>query len=406
LAALAEKLHANRSKSISSHDLDAFAVTYFTDKKLTVSTAPFLQELKVRGILVEIGTEVIFMFDCIRAYFLSSRFSESKNLLEYAYTPAGFLQLGEELDYYTGRFRDKPETLQKALELVMQFRAEADLGVGMDLFDHITIAESPIDSHSGVAMQKSILATQPTPEQREELLESTDAQTQTKDELLPHVVKDKKLDTPISRYWEALRVASCILRNSELLDGEPKGAAYKILSECWCELVVAVLVSVELDDGKGALSVIRGLLPVENPTLATYLLKMMAPNVIISLALASIGTPKLQLIMEKENESKDFAVRRLLNTFLYTDLELPKRFEFMTSMLKDFGKNRFISELVFFKSVELFLFRRLQKAEEGKVRSLLGDSMTLMLSIDNKQQSDSQKQRLVATLEKARLAKK
>jgi hypothetical protein len=255
-------------------------------------------------------------------------------------------------------------------------------------------------------MKNNILSAQPNAEQRENILESADNQTHIRDEFLPAATRDLKLDSAISRYWEALRIASCILRNSELIDdSDLKSSGYKFLSECWCELVVAVLVSVESEDNKTVLSTVRGFLPVDNPALAKYFLKMMTPNVIISLALESIGTPKMQLIMETENLSKDFAIKRLLNTFLYVDLDLPKRFDVMTDMLKDFGKNRFVSELVFFKTVELFLFRRLQKSEEIKVRTLIGDAMTLMLSINNKQQSNIQKQHLVAALEKSRLSK-
>jgi predicted MPP superfamily phosphohydrolase len=407
LGALAEKLHEDRTKSISGHALDAFAVDYFSMKKLPISIGPFLQELKRRGILIEIGSEVAFMFDCIRAFFLSTRMQESPKLFEYAMTSSGFLNLGEELDYYTGRARDKPDVLRRALKLVEEFKIEANLGISLDLFDHITIRESPINSTNAGHMKNNILDSQPTAEQRENILESADIQTHSRDELLPTATRDLKLDSAISRYWESLRIASCILRNSELIDdGDLKSSGYRALSECWCELLVAVLVSVESDDDKSVLSAIRGFLPIDNPALATYFLKMMAPNVIISLALESIGTPKMQLIMEVENESKDFAVKRLLNTFLYIDLDLPKRFEVMADMLKDFGKNRFVSELLFFKTIELFLFRRLQKPEEAKVRKLLGDAMSLMLSIDSKQHSDVQKQRLVAALEKARLAKR
>lgn len=83
--------------------------------------APFLGDLKAKGILLDLGGDVVLMFEAIRAFFLSTRLHENQLLLKKALSKEYFLEFGEELDYYTGRHRDQAEVLQAAVEVLRAF---------------------------------------------------------------------------------------------------------------------------------------------------------------------------------------------------------------------------------------------------------------------------------------------
>lgn len=406
LASLAEHLHATNSRRITSHSLDSFTVNYFGMKGLSSTSGPFLEELKKKGILLEIGSDVTFMFDSIRAFFLSSRLNESTELLDKALTVANFLEFGEELDYFTGRHRDKKNVLERAAALVDQFRTAARLSRDLTLFDSISVKESPL---SGVDsdLDSAIARHKPSDERREELLESIDEQTRSRSPNEIEEIRLRRINGSIGKYLEALRIGSSILRNSELIDDfDLKKRVYEQFSQCWCEIMIAVLISVDsVDEGSQGLDVLRGFLPVENTKLASYLLKMLAPNVIIAIAVESIGTAKLQLVVEERIGMSTTTVEGIINTFLAVDLDFPNRFKSLANLLEKHAKNKFVAELVFFKLMQLYFFARLNPKDEQKVRDLLGDSVTLMVSANTQHERTTIKSRLLAGLEKTKRLK-
>lgn len=408
LAALSEYLHKIGSRRITSHALDAFTVNYFEAKGLISSAGPFLAELKKKSILLEVGNDVTFMFDSIRAFFLSSRIHESRTLLNEALSFDQFLTLGEELDYFTGRHRDKDEVLRRAVEVVEQFRLSAGLNSDLNVFETITIKGGPLSISSDDKLNLALSDHQPSAESREVLLESIDEQTRFRGPLEVEEIRLSRLRGSIGKYLEALRIGSAILRNSELIDDIGlKKSAYAQFSRCWCEIMIAVLLSVESsDEDNQGLEVLRGFLPTDNANLASYLLKVLVPNVIMSLAAESLGTAKLQLIIEEKIEKSESTVETLINTFLSVDLDFPKRFLALQDLLTNTKKNRFVAELVFFKLIQLFFFSRLSNRDVEKVRDLLGNSMVQMMSIESGEDRSRVKSRLLAGLEKARLLRK
>jgi hypothetical protein len=408
LGSLAEHLHETKSRRITSHNLDSFTVDYFGMKGLASTSGPFLEELKKKGILLEVGSDVTFMFDSIRAFFLASRFQEGQPLLDAALNSVNFLSFGEELDYFTGRYRDKRDVLEKAARTVEEFRAAAGLDGDLNLFDLISVKHSPISaSEEPGDFDSALRVSKPSDERREELLESIDEQTRSRSQNEIEEIRLRRINGPIGKYLEALRIGSAILRNSELVDDlDLKKRVYSQFSQCWCEIMISVLMSLDsADENSQGLEVLRGFLPAENAKLASYLLKMLAPNVITALAVESMGTSKLKLVIEDKLSSATTTVEGVINTFLSVDLEFPDRFKALTSLLNKYKKNRFVAELVFFKLVQLFFFARLNDKDEVKVRELLGEALTSMLSTGTLHERNQIKSRLLAGLEKTKLLK-
>lgn len=374
-----------------------------------------MTELKSKGILLEIGDEVTFMFDAIRAFFLSTRLHESPDLLAKALSSSHFLELGEELDYYTGRHRDQHEVLSKSVEIVRDFFEDTALAQDLKTFDKLRISESPI-SKENASKLKLAAKQRPTADQRHAILDSVDEQTRRQLSVVDEK-KSQRTKTATGRYFEALRIGSSILRNSELVgDVALKEAAYAQFSVGWCQILIEVMTVLEREGEKEfalgdvkedpILGLLEGLLPTDNPSMAKYLTKLIMPNVIISFALESIGTSKLQLIMEKHEKLNNPTVQRLLDVFLMVDLRLPRWLNHLESFLKDNHKNRFISELVFSKLFQIFMLGRLCHSEEERVKTMLGDSISLLTSEKRSKVKTRMKGNFLRNLEKRRLVKR
>jgi predicted MPP superfamily phosphohydrolase len=405
LAALAEHLYRAKSRRISSHALDAFTVDYFGAKGLISPSGPFLAELKRKGILLEVGSEVTFMFDSIRAFFLSSRLQESHELMNEALSPEHFLSLGEELDYFTGRHRDNRLVLERVAAIVEVFRKASGLESDLKVFDTLSMKEGLSSERPQEDLGLTIKQHRPTDDSREQILESIDEQTRLRGPNEVEEIRLQRLTGSVGKYLEALRIGSAVLRNSELVDDLPlKHSVYKKFAHCWSEIMIAVIISVDSKDKENqGLEVLRSFLPVGNPNLATYLLKMLAPNVIMSLAAESLGTAKLQLIIEEHIKTATSTVETLTSTFLAVDLEFPGRFKSLQTLLDTHKSNRYVAELVFFKLMQLYYFSRLNDRDLISIREVIGSAVTLMMSIGSLADRNSMKSRLLSGLEKSRL---
>jgi GTPase SAR1 family protein len=395
LAALAEHLYRTGKKRIQSLELERFTVEYFDSKGLPAATGPFLVELKAKGILLEMGDEVTFMFEAIRAFFLSTRLHESAELLRLALSKDRFLELGEELDYYTGRHRDQSDVLKASIELVREFYAAE----GKNTLINAT-------------------SKRPDAVQRLELLESVDEQLVAQPRPDSNVLRPQ-VESGIGKYLEALRIASSILRNSELVgDLALKEEGYSECTEGWCRILIGVTSALNEDntdsisptiDGKRedpVLHLLQGLLPTDNPGMAKHLRTLIIPNVIVSLALESIGTAKLQRVMESHNKSTTTTVQRVLDVFLMVDLRVPNWTQHLEKLLNQNHKNRFVAELVFSKLFQIFMLGRLRRNEEDKVKGMLSEAITLMLSESRGHQKSRIQGRFLNNLEKRRLSKR
>jgi predicted MPP superfamily phosphohydrolase len=417
LAALAEHLYRTGKKRIRTLELERFTVDYFESKGLPAATGPFLVDLKAKGILLELGDEVTFMFEAIRAFFLSTRLHESPELLNIALSKESFLELGEELDYYTGRHRDQSKVLRASIALVREFFAEASLTIELNDFDKIRVNVDPITAKSKNSL---IHATSKRPDaaQRHSLLESVDEQLTTQPDLDSRSSR-QHIQTGIGRYLEALRIASSILRNSELVgDLALKEEGYSEFTEGWCRILIGVTTA--LDGGSEnqisptvdakredpVLHLLQGLLPTDNPGMAKHLRRLIIPNVIVSLALESIGTAKLQKVMEAHNKSTTTTVQRVMDVFLMVDLRIPNWIHHLERLLSQHHKNRFVGELVFAKLFQIFMLGRLRKNEEDKVKGMLSESITLMLAENRGQQKSRIRGNFLSNLEKRRLVRK
>lgn len=403
LTELAYFLHRSSKKSCSHNELDKLVVDYFSNKGLLLSTGPFVDELKNKGVLVDLGDDVAFKFDCLRAFFLSLKIKESEELREYALTPEGFVRLGAELDYFTGKNRAEQKTLARAMDIVGYFYEKAGIDLDLELFDQISLKESPITSERKIDLEKKLLGERPTFEKQEEMLD------EMHEPFCSVSGFEIPLDAPESnvvKFFSALQTASSILRNSELVDDvDLKHDSYSRLIEYWSRILMVILASIELYADNGEEKAVKEVLSGMPSELDVYILKLLVPNVIFAMALESIGTSKLELMIRKGIDSAPQTICKLLSAVLYVDLELSDRLSVMKRLADTAGGSRFLVEIVFFKLFHLFMFRRLTATEEAKIRPMLGEIFARLSEAKNQRMSDSIKMQIMQSLDRKRLMK-
>jgi len=98
-------------------------------------------------------------------------------------------------------------------------------------------------------------------------------------------------------------------------------------------------------------------------------------------------------------------VQKVLDVFLVVDLRLPNWTGRMDRLLRDNSRNRFVSELIFTKLFQIFMLGRLRPAEEEKVKGMLAESITFMVSEKRGGYKAHMKGRFLSNLEKKRLGR-
>ncbi|MCK9387479.1 MAG: metallophosphoesterase [Sulfuritalea sp.] len=402
LTELASAMHQSNKTRCSYNELDQLAADYFSSKALPSASGPFIEELKRKGVLVDLGEDIAFKFDCLRAFFLSIKIKESPELLTFALSPEGFLGLSEELDYFTGKNRDQKEALIGALDAVEYFYKQADFELDLNLFDMISLNESPITAERKASLEKKLLGERPTFERQEEMLDEMDGQQYHPVGKVSPVPDDTKNN--VTNFLNALQTASAVLRNSELInDAELKYSAYTKLINYWCQALIVILVSIECCEDEREKEAVREIIPTMPEPLAIYMMKLLIPNVIFAMAFESLGTSKLELMIKKDIKESPTTVGRLLNTVLYVDLELADRLDMLKALAADNRAGRFLIEIVFFKLLHLFMFRRLRDNEERQIKLMLGELFARLSDANSQHAINNIKNHLIKNLDRKKL---
>ena len=315
------------------------------------------------------------------------------------------MSFAEELDYFTGSTRDRADVLTKGMDLLEKLHLEAQLDIDLSYFEDVSLTDSPFNQERKEEVTEKILGSRLQGDKREDWLDRIDNNSRnptimSRDETVAVQVTD-----PVRRFLSCLQITSAILRNSELVDDPAlKLRCYETLTQYWCEVMTAVIIAVDFMEEPRELEALSSLLPLDNPALIRYFLKVLVPTVIMSIALESLGTGKLQLIIEQVIESPGKAAQHLLSTFMYVDLRLPKRVEFLEALLENHKGNRFMAELIFFKIASIYGFSKLSEKEEGEMRKLVASSMDIILSAKSHVEKNKLKNRVLADFEKRRLS--
>lgn len=404
LTDLAFHLYRENKDRLTHNELDLFTAEYFKKKLLTAAAGPFIDELKQKGIFLDLGEEICFKFDCLRAFFLSVRLQESSVFLSEALTTSQFLSLGEELDYFTGKYRGREDALREALIVLDKFYEPVALNLDLGLFDEITLTEFPISLEDRQELGKELYPPRPSDEQREKMLDSWDAEQKGKSVAVQ--TKQPKLPQgAVPDFFAALQIASVILRNSELIDNaDLKREAYRKLIQYWAQLLLITLLAVELREESADAEIFKEIeqkMP-ENGIDFGFAMKMIAPKAIFGLILESLGTSQLELVIKEHASSATHCIEKLTSTMLQIDLSLQNYTDSIDSFVKQYHKNRFAMMLLSMRLIEIYMFKALPEQRVTQIQKLLTEIQPHINASGNLTQKNAYKVKFLEAIKKSR----
>ncbi|SAK56181.1 Calcineurin-like phosphoesterase superfamily domain protein [Caballeronia temeraria] len=358
---------------VTSNELEMFTASYFKNKLLTAAGAPFIEELVRKGVLHDIEDAVYFKFDCLRAFFLSTRLQESQAFFRDAFTAERLLTLGQEIDYFTGKQRGRDDALRAALVILDEYYKPIRLDLDLSVFEKIDAKELPITVQQRDDLKGELFPPRLSDEHREEMLDEADAQTVLVPERRPTLTVRKAPGT-VPDFISALQITSAILRNSELIDdGDLKRSAYRRIAHYWCEILLMAIFSVELRHDNEAFVEIKKIMPMFDEQTFDYLLKLVVPNVIGSIMFEYLGTNQLEVVLKEHAEGSQYAIERLVSTMLQIDLSVPGYLDAVEKLSKDEKTNKFTKSILFMKLLEKYMFKSMPSAEAERLRKLVGN---------------------------------
>ncbi len=385
LTDLAHHLYQENRDRLTHNELDLFTAEYFKKKLLTSASGPFIEELKQKGIFLDLGEEICFKFDCLRAFFLSIRLQESSSFFELALTPSEFLKLGEELDYFTGKQRGRQDALERSLELLDKFFEPIALNIDLALFDEVTFTEFPISDEDRKEIGKELYPPRPSEAEREAILDEIDVH-EAKHTIIVTNGQKPKLHGAVPDFVAALQITSKILRNSELIDNaQLKIHAYRKIIRYWSQILLVVLLAIELRDEAEELKVLKELeksLPATGLDIGV-LFKLFAPRSIFGLTLDSLGTNQLEIVIKEHANTADHCIEQLLSTILQIDLSLNDYLDSVDKFLKRNEKQRFSAALIMLKLIEIYTLKPMSDASASRMQKTLSSLQSMIVADGN-----------------------
>lgn len=374
LSQFAYKMHAETKAVWSVHEVEKFAVNYFDERSLSISASAFLSELYSKGLLLKLGDEVSFKFDCFRSFFLAHVISNSADFRTYALSGAGFLELQSEIDFYTGLHRNQKDFLIAAESIVDDLRRRLAVDARHADFREINNNGSILQGPDERDVVTALFGRCPTVAEQEQVLDEIDRRNSSMavpyQKPGPNEIEESELQ-PFANYMDALKLAGAILRNSELVnDVELKDRLFSKFIERWADVLIWLLTTID-SANETQIDKLAELLPAGGSIDPSWLAKVAFPNVIFVSLHDSLGTAKLERVISKHLDSKDLElVTRLLGTVLYADLTLTDYLDKLEALLNYAQSHRLTKDIVFLKLLELFHFKKLSHTESQRVAKL------------------------------------
>ncbi|WP_081057635.1 metallophosphoesterase [Burkholderia diffusa] len=390
LTDLAYYLYQAGKDRLTHNELDLFAAQYFKRRLLTTASGPFIEELTRKGIFIDLGEEVCFKFDCLRAFFLSIRLNESSQFLDEALSRNNLLKLGEELDYFTGKQRGREDALERVVVLLDEFYEPVKLGFDLRIFEEVSANGLPISVKSREEIGKELFPERPNDERREEILDEMDEQAA---QVIPpgKQVASSPATGPLPDFVAALQIASAILRNTELVDNaELKRAAYNKIIFYWSEIMLAVVLAAEFYKNDEKLKEFVENLPVEGANFE-YALKLMVPNIIFGIVREVLGTAQLEVVIREHADNATYCVEKLISMILHMDLSLPGYTGIVRNFIRSYDGKKYALSVLFMKLVERFMLKSMPQNEVEDLRRLVGDIYPMVNGSKNSMTMNLQK---------------
>ncbi len=386
---------------LSYGDLREFIENTLKQKMFDFDVDVILEHFINKGIFsiekIDTIKYVRFKFACFFQFYLMKNIDKIPEFKEYILSDDNYLRFVDELDYYSGLKMDDTYTL----EIILKGMNDAFERVNKNFrgfpFDFDMFFETVHTIVSKIDNKKLNDIT-------EDLKETDDEYYQSKDiELENHKSKniEKKQDElstvqKLERHWV---LAAKLLKNSEEITKKDfKLNAFKDIISASISFVT--LYKIFLRKKKEETTDKDSL---DNQFYMMYRLLPLLHQVVLT---QTIGTAKLNLVIEQIVESEDFQsksdLEKFIYIFLYTDLNGKKKFNYIDSFLKNY-RTHYIKDMMFLKNLEYYYRQDTPDEEELKFKNILGDLVISDDGTSKMKRKFSKKGNFISRIEKQKL---
>lgn len=384
---------------IPAIDFDQFLVNYFKRKGLVVSTSGFLDELLRKGLLYSYGDRVAFKFDCFRAYFLAIRFFDNTSLWQRALSVDGIHRYTTELDLFTGLHRDRRDVLEASVNLCKELVDRSGFNVDLSHVEKFGNQPLIINGIGLDSLEKDVLGDAYDSNDREaRLLEMEHPSLVSVDHEEARKRSEVEPSTDQLLFFASLRVLSIVVRNSELIDdAKLKKDSLVFAIEYWAKILISVVELAMNSPIEGQrFREITGF-KVKDEDIRR-ILGLVLPQAIVSVMSESLATPKLQTFLA-EIGKEDAPLMCCLASLAALDGGEKDGYVMVQSVLKRFGKNTLISQIIFFKLLSTYHLRFLEGSKIADIRDCLAEAFATLRGSSGKE-GTAMKVNFLATLDK------
>ena len=358
LTELSTMMDEDNIEWIESNDFELFVSSYFKKRGLAVPSRGFTDELLRKGLLYESNQKITFKFDCFRAYFLANKLAENNKKLEKVLTPNLIAKYTTELDLLTGLHRDRKEILISARNCCKQLLPNSEFEADLSLFEtHGKVRGIFNQEETLTKIEDDILNTTLDESDRAKYIE--EAEVPSKASVDHDHARARYPTAPLSsqmHFIGALKVYSNILRNSELIDDVAlKKSCLNDALTLWAKIIISTtefLNKTSLNDLPEDLPARFGALNSEQ---FRDFVRLMIPQLVSSLMVESLATPKLEsfIIDETTNDSQCI---RFLSTMLAIENLNRQSIQAIQKLLKENSSNNIVLQAIFIRLLTLYYF--------------------------------------------------
>lgn len=351
---------------------------YFDGRMLTVDTDKFVNEFFNKGILFGGEGEIQFRFKCFHTYFASLRILEDKEFYDFILREENYLKFSEEIIFVTGISRKNKDILEKVKGRLNESFEEIEELIDLKDLEKFEIDKTLFSNYDLKDLAKHKL--------------SEDEKDEMADSSITHSAKNQEITRKeyyhySQHFMENLVLYSKVLKNCELESRDVKLSAFKLCMRYYGLLTLLFMDMINKikfedeefgqDDFKTreGEEVKEGIADYKD---ARHLITIIIPLMIQSFMFHTLGTRKLDQVIEEEFTKTKYPLVKYFCSSLYFDLKLPGHIDKTHQFVKKVN-SKIILELIFVKLQLSYVLGNLSPREEQKILNVLSEVQLKLL---------------------------
>lgn len=388
LSELSTTMDELNTEWVDSNDFEIFVSEYFKKRGLADPSRGFTDELLRKGLLYESNRKITFKFDCFRAFFLANRLAENSEALLKILTPLSISKYTTELDLLTGLHRSRKDILLLAKECCDHLLVSSEFEVDLSLFESHGKDRGIFNREETLAkLEKDFINTPIDDTNRTRYIE--EAETPSEASIDHDHARQRHPAAPLSKQMHfigALKAYSNILRNSELIDDvELKKKCLNDVLVMWSKIIVSTINHINSTNPEDFPDDPPAQFGALNQSQFKEFFKLMVPQIVSSLMIESLATPKLEIFVLAETDNSTQCIS-FLSTILALENFNKQSIQSIRKLLKKFGNNNIITQTVFIRLITLYYYEAPSSSLDA-IRDCIGDVFAALRGASSRERS-------------------